>query len=228
MYYGDTIRNGVSNISYRIEKNLTLDAGVRYGYYRGMEVGTLAFSADTRAVITATITFTGSDSAGFTATRDANGFTIPSATGTVLDSSNSIPLLLEGGNTLAAPNYVSSFAFSLENTLRAQNAIGSPGAIGIGLGRSNFSGNLNTYFGDETILNKLITNTASSAAFQFRDNASLKTEIWDVPRLKYSSGVPEVTGVDTDIFANLGFQGLRDVINGRDYTVMVSRFDYAV
>jgi hypothetical protein len=33
--------------------------------------------------------------------------------------------------------------------------------------------------------------------------------------------------VDTDIFSNLAFQALRDVLNARDYTVMLSRFDYA-
>jgi hypothetical protein len=228
VYYGDTIRNGTTAVSYRIEKNYVLDAGVRYAYFRGMEVGTMAFSGDTRAVLTATLTFTGSDSTTFSATRDTGASTIPSSTGTVLDSSNSIPMLLEAGLTLASPNFVSSFAFSLENSLRAQNAVGSPGAVGIGLGRSSFTGNLNTYFGDETLLNKLLTSTASSVTFQFRDTGTFKSEIWDAPRIKYSSGAPEVTGVDTDIFANLAFQGLRDVLNNRDYTVMVSRFDYVV
>ncbi len=228
IYYGDTIRNGTTAFSYRIEKNYVLTAGTRYAYFRGMEVGTMAFSGDTRAVLTSTLTFTGSDSTVLNSTRDSGATTVAASTGTVLDSSNSVPLLLEAGETLSSPNFVSSFAFSLENNLRAQNAVGSPGAVGIGLGRSVFTGNLNTYFGDETLLNKLLTSTASSVTFQFRDQASSRSEIWDVPRLKYSSGSPEVTGVDTDIFANLSFQGLRDVLNDRDYTVMVCRFDYVI
>lgn len=228
VYFGDTIRNGVTEYSYRIEKHWELDAGTRYNYFRGMEVATLALTGDTRAIVTATLTFLGSDSTGFSAVRDSGATTIASATGTVLDSSNSVPWLMEGGASVTAPNYVSSFSFTLENNLRAQNAVGSPGAVGVGLGRSNLTGSLNTYFGDETVLNKLLNNTASSVAFSFRDSATSTIEIWDVPRLKYSSGVPEVTGIDTDIFSNLGFQALRDTLNGRDYTVMITRMDYAV
>lgn len=228
VYFGDTLRTGTSEFSYRIEKQYALDAGTRYSYFRGMEVATMAFNGDTRAVLTATLSFVGSDSTGFTVSRDSGATTINASSGNVLDSSNSIPWLLEGGSTVSTPNYVSSFTFSLENNLRAQNAIGSPGAVGIGQGRSNFTGSLNTYFGDETMLNKLITNTASSAAFAFRDSSTSKAEIWDVPRLKYSTGVPEITGIDTDIFANLSFQALRDSLNGRDYTVMLSRFDYVL
>lgn len=227
VYFGDTIRTGTSNLSYRLEKNYVLDAGVRYAYFRGCEVNTLAISGDTRAIVTATVSFMGSDSTGVSASRDGSATTIPSATGAVLDSSNSVPWLLEGGSTVTTPNYVSSFSFQMENNLRAQAAVGQPGAIGMGQGRANFTGNLNTYFGDETLYSKLINNTASSVAFSFRDSTTSKAEIWDVPRLKYSSGVPEVTGIDTDLFVNLSFQALRDVVNNRDYTVMLNRFDYA-
>ena len=228
IYFGDTIRTGQTNLSYRVEKQMQLDAGTRYAYYRGCEVNTNAISGDTRAIVTTSVSFIGSDSAGFTSSRDASAATIVSSTGTVLDSSNAVPWLLENGATVTTPNYVSSFTFQIENNLRAQNAVGSPGAIGVGQGRAVITGNLNTYFGDETLLNKLITNTASSVSFSFRDSASSKVDIWDIPRLKYSSGVPEITGIDTDIFANLAFQALRDTLNSRDYTIMLNRFDYAV
>lgn len=228
VYWGDTIRNGVTPASYRIEKSYVLDAGQRYAYYRGMQVGTIAVSAETRAVVTATVSWTGSDSTPMSPTRDSGAVTLASPAGTVLDSSNSVPLLLEAGTTLASPNYVSSFSFTLENNLRAQSAVGTAGAVGIGMGRSVFTGNLNTYFGDETILTKLINNTASSVTITLRDQATFKSDLWDVPRLKYSSGTPETTGVDTDIFSNLAFQGLRDVLNNRDYTVMLNHFDYVI
>jgi hypothetical protein len=51
-------------------------------------------------------------------------------------------------------------------------------------------------------------------------------EIWDMPRLKYSSGFPEVPGIDTDLTTALGFQALRDLAANRDYTIMLCRFDY--
>jgi hypothetical protein len=135
-------------------------------------------------------------------------------------------MILENGSAVGTPNYVSSFNFTLDNNLRAKAAVGQAGAIGVGQGRSEVTGTLSTYFGDESYLTKLINNTASSATFLFRDLAKLKGELWDIPRLKYSGGVPETTGIDTDLFANLTFQGLRDLVNNRDYTLLLTRFDY--
>lgn len=226
MYYGDTIRNGTSEFSYRIEKQYGLTGGTRYAYFRGMEVATMVINADTRAIVTQNFTFTGSDGVTPSGTRDAGASTEASAAGSVLDSSNSIPMILENGGAVGVPNYVSSFGFTLDNNLRQKAAVGQAGAIGIGQGRSEVSGTLSTYFGDETYLTKLINNTASSVTFLFRDLPKLKGELWDVPRIKYSGGVPEVTGIDTDIFANLTWQGIRDLTNNRDYTLLMTRFDY--
>jgi hypothetical protein len=226
MYFGDVIKNGISEFSYRMEKQYGLTGGTRYAYFRGMEVGSMAVGADTRAIVTKTYTFMGSDGIVPSATRDVGAVTEASSTGSVLDSSNSVPMLLENGAAVAAPNYVSSFGFTLDNNLRTRAAVGSAGAIGIGQGRSDVTGTLSTYFGDETYLTKLINNTATSLTFLFRDLPKLRGELWDAPRVKYSAGVPEVTGIDTDIFANLTWQAIRDGDAGRDYTLMLNRFDY--
>lgn len=226
VYWGDTIRNGVTEFSYRIEKQYGLTAGTRYAYYRGMEVASMTLSADTRAIVTQNFTWMGSDGVTPSATRDVSAVTEASESGSVIDSSNSVPMILENGGAVAVPNYVSSFAFTLDNNLRQKAAVGQAGAIGIGQGRAEVTGNLSTYFGDETYLTKLIGNTASSVTFLFRDLPKLRGELWDIPRIKYSGGVPEVTGIDTDIFANLTFQGIRDLVNNRDYTLMLNRFDY--
>lgn len=226
MYYGDTIRNGVAEFSYRMEKQYGLTGGTRYAYFRGMEVGSMTITADTRAIVTQGFTFMGSDGVLPSASRDAGAITENSGIGSVLDSSNSIPMILENGAAVNTPNYVSSFGFTVENNLRAKAAVGSAGAIGVGQGRADVTGTLSTYFGDETYLSKLINNTASSVTFLFRDLPKLRGELWDMPRIKYSGGVPEVTGIDTDIFANLTFQAIRDLASNRDYTLMLSRFDY--
>lgn len=226
LYYGDSIRNGIIEWSYRMEKQYGLIAGTRYAYFRGMEVSSMAMTADTRAIVTQTFTFMGSDGIVPSVTRDASAITETISAGTVMDSSNAVPMILENGSTVGTPNFVSSFAFTVDNNLRAKAAIGSPGAIGVGQGRSDVTGTLGTYFGDESYLAKLINNTASSVTILFRDLSKLKGELWDVPRIKYSGGVPEVTGIDTDIFANLTWQAIKDITNNRDYTILLSRFDY--
>lgn len=226
VYFGDTIRNGVTQFTYRVEKQYTLAAGVRYSYASGQQPSSLTLTADTRAVVTASLSWMGSDITAPSATRDAGAVTEAISSNTVMDSSNSVPMILEAGAVMGAPNYVSGFAFTLDNGLRARNGIGSPGAIGLGLGRVNITGTLTTYFGDETLLAKLRNTTASGTTIAFRDAANNCAEIWDIPRLKYTSGFPEVPGIDTDLTTPLGFQALRDLANNRDYTVMLSRFDY--
>jgi len=226
IYFGDTIRNGITQFTYRYEKQYELTVGTRYSYFSGQQPSALTISGETRGILGVTMTLLGSAGTAPSATRDTGASTETVETNSVLDASNSIPMLMEAGAVLAAPNYVSGFTMTFDNGLRARNAIGSPGAIGIGMGRVSVTGTLTTYFGDETLLAKLQNGTASGTTIAFRDNANLKSEIWDVPRLKYSSGFPEVPGIDTDLTTPLGFQGLRDVANNRDYTVMVSQFDY--
>jgi hypothetical protein len=228
VYFGDTIRNGVTQATYRVEKQYTLAGGLRYSYASGQQPSSLALNAQTRGVITATLSWMGSDLTAPSATRDSGAVTEAISSNSVLDGSNSVPMIIEAGAVLGAPNYVNGFAFTLDNGLRGQNAIGSPGAIGIGMGRAGITGTLTTYFGDETLLTKLRNVTASGATIAFRDGANLCAEVWDIPRLKYTGGFPEVPGIDTDLMTPLAFQALRDIANGRDYTLLLSRFDYAV
>lgn len=226
VYYGDNIRNGITQVTYRIEKQYELQVGTRYSYFSGQQPATLAYSGETRGVIGVTATWMGADGSAPAAGRDAGAATEAISSNSVLDASNSVPMLMEAGAILTAPNYVSGFTFTLDNGLRARNGVGSPGAIGLGMGRANITGTLTTYFGDETLLTKLRAGTPSGATVAFRDAANSCAEIWDVPRLKYTSGFPEVPGIDTDLTTPLGFQALRDIANGRDYTVMLCRFDY--
>jgi hypothetical protein len=81
---------------------------------------------------------------------------------------------------------------------------------------------LNTYFGDLTLYNKLLNNTATS--YDLRVGRDNKHVIIDLPRIKFSSGSPEVSGPDTDIPLNLGFQAMRDPTLG--YTIKVQQFHY--
>ncbi len=231
MYFGDTIRNGVTQATYRIEKQYALGVAgenIRYSYGSGQQPSALTLTAETRGIVTASATWMGSDLSQPAAARDAGAATEVISANSVLDASNSVPMIMEAGAIMAAPNYVSGFAFTLDNGLRARNAIGSAGAIGMGLGRAGITGTLTTYFGDETLLAKLRNGTASGCTIAFRDAANLTGEIWDIPRLKYTSGFPEVPGIDADLMTPLGFQALRDLANGRDYTVLLSRFDYLV
>lgn len=229
VFFTDTIRNGVvEGISYHIEEEFGLKAGIRYMYHRGQEVNSRVISAETKAIITDTWNFMGSDATPVDPARLANVTTLAKGSGSVLNSSTAVPLFLEDATVVTAPNYVNSFSISMENGKRARDAVGFLGSASIGTGRINVSGNLSTYFGSEVLYNKVITNEITSIAFGLADVAKRAAEIYDVPKVKFSGGNPDVTGIDTDIMVPITWQGLVDRENGRDYTILLSRFEYYI
>lgn len=235
-YFGDFLKNGVTDVTYSVEVEYSLSAPT-YMYYRGNKPSTYTLQADTQQIVTESVTFVGFNALDPTTTRGVSNFrgdavamgtpaTVDAQGYSVMDSSNAVPFVIAGGAEMAGPNFVNSFSIQLENNLRPQTAVGTLGAVGIGAGRVNITGNLNTYFGDTTELAKLTSNTATGFAVGFLDSAFNKGMIYDLPKIKYSGGQPDVTGIDTDIFLDLQFQALRDLAGGRDYTILIQNFDY--
>ena len=219
------MKNGITELSYTIEQEFGL-AATQYIYHRGQQANDFMIQGDSKAIINSKIGFLGLDATTMSVTRGSGAVTLPAAVGTVLNTSTSIVVFYENGTPVTSPNFVNSFSLTLENNLRAQDAVAVLGPAGIGVGRVSVSGELNTYFGDEVLYNKVLQNTVSNFTLGFRDTAGNLGAVWDIPRLKYSAGNPDVTGINTDIFINLGFQAIRDP--ARDYTISLSRFEHLV
>jgi hypothetical protein len=226
VFFGDTIANGVTQYSYTIEQQLGLTVGTRYQYLYGQTVDSVNIGSESKSVITASVGFQGGNADPFTAVRTTGATTNVPIQGVPLNSSSSIAMIMENGSRVGTPNFVNSFGINLSNNLRPRDAVGVLGPASIGTGRCNVTGSLSTYFGDETYYNKLVNSTVTSLAVGFRDTENFKGEVWDMPRVKYSSGAPDITGIDTDIFAPLEFQALGDPTGSVPYTVQVNVFDY--
>jgi hypothetical protein len=238
--FGDYIRNGIVEKSYSVQQAYLANA--QYQYLRGMEVSSLALSLESQSIMTGTFSLMGKDGqycpASFTgnlAFADATdvvavtsgvptGATlIDSSVTDVLNTSSNVGRIAENGIRISGPNYVMSAQFTIENNLRMQNAIGSLGAIGIGVGTCTITGTLNAYFGDATLLAKVIGNTATSFDFVVgRDDTGYM--LFDMPRVKFSSGTTPVSGINTDVMQELGFQAIMDKVLG--YQIHCQKFEY--
>jgi hypothetical protein len=228
-YFTDCIKNGVvEDISYYIEEEFGLTAGTRYMYHRGQEVNSRVISAETKAIITDTWNFLGADATPVATSRQTGAVSLAPSIGSVLNSSTSVPVMYENGVPVVGPNFVNSFSITIENAKRTRDAVAVMGAADIGTGRLGVTGTMNTYFGSEVYYNKVISNEITSLAFGFGDQAAMRSEIYDMPKVKYSGGTPDVTGIDTDIMVALEFRALRDIEHDRDYTLMLSRFEYRI
>ena len=223
VFFGDILRNGIVEKSYSLELEYAGMAVTEWEYYTGMEVNSLAFTADAQAIMNLEFGFMGK-SASVSGSRFAGATTLAAASNEVMNTSSNVGSIREGDSEVSTPNFVMSMSLTIENNLRMRNAIGSAAAIGIGVGRANVTGEIQTYFGSTALLAKLRANTASSIDFRVNDPTGTKAYIFDMPRVKYQSGAPEVQGIDTDIMLNLGFQAVRDPTLG--YTIQLQRFEY--
>lgn len=221
IFFGDYLRNGVTPKSFTLEEQFQDLAVPEYHTYTGMRVGTMVFTAASQSIMEANITFMGAN-ATYLTTRVAGATDLPVATGEVLNTSANVGRIAEGGAALTDPNYVMSSEITIDNTLRRQNAIGNAGSIGIGLGRANVTGKISTYYGNNSLLSKLLANTASSFDQRIMSSDGSYAMVFDVPRVKYASGAPTVPGVDTDRMLDLTFQGLVHPTLG--YTLHIQRF----
>jgi len=225
LWLGDYIRNGTTKKSYTAEiqyQDLTVP---EFEYYRGMRVANHTVNGESQSIVKGGFSLMGASVDNYTTRNNsvAVGTDRPAPTNDVLNTSDNVGALFENGVAVAAPNSVMMASLTIDNTLRRRNAIGSAYSIDIGLGRCMVTGTLKFYYGSNAILNRIRTGTASSYMQRFTDPTGTKALVYDVPRIKFSSGVPVVSGVDTDRTMDANFQGLRHPVLG--YTIHVQRFE---
>ena len=112
---------------------------------------------------------------------------------------------------------------NISNNLRKQTAVGSIGAIGIGAGRCDVTGSLNTYFGDMDLLSLSYNVTEVSFDIRFED-ADDHVFLIDIPKIKFTGGVPDVSGTDADVVVDMPFQAMMHTT--LLYTIRIQQFHY--
>ena len=220
VWIGDVLRNGVTRRSFSAEQSFLGQATPTHIYHRGLIPYNLKIDIASNAVVKADFRFIGRSSTD-QETRLAGASSVPAATGDVLNSSANVGRLGEGGVALTAPNFVTAASISIDNNARALNAVGSLGSVGAGVGRSAVTGRLSTYFGSRALLAKLLTNQTTSYDMALTDSQG-RTLLIDLPALKFSSGAPEVSGVDRDVMLDLDFQAIRHPVLG--WQIQLQRF----
>lgn len=221
LYLGDRVRNGTTKLFHSLERRYLDHSPVTYEYFVGMLVNSLALTLGTQAIVTAVANFAGfSSSVGNT--RFAGATDVAAPANSVMNTSSNVGRIGRGSSgVVTGPNYVLDAAFTINNNSRRQNAVGSLGSVGIGVGECTVTGTLNAYFGDKSLLEDVLNNTARSLDIRVQDNAG-KVLVFDMPRLKYSQGAPAVPGKNQDVVIPLAFQSILD--NTGLYTIQAQRF----
>lgn len=216
---GDTLINGVTQKSYTLERSFLDQSSVLYEYLRGMVPGTFSLTASSKSIVECAFGFTGSTQE-YTESRVGSVTDESAGSFSVINASSNVGRLAEGGTAIAGTNFVTEATIEIENNLRERNAVGHLGATSIGAGEFSVTGSMNTYFDNKTMAEKVVNNTETSFSMAFTDGSG-NTIIFDLPRVKFSEGSPEVSGKNEDVMLNLSYQAILDEELG--YTMKVTR-----
>ncbi|MCM1497282.1 MAG: phage tail tube protein [Clostridium sp.] len=231
IYFGDFLKNAdkemdptkpIEIISYTLEQSFLDHSPIDYQYVSYMIPDTMSISMNAADFITINTSFQGGTAAVST-TRVSGATDKASAQNPVMNTSSNIARIARGETQIKGANYVSELSMEINNNARRRNAVGVFGAWSIGVGEFAVTGTMNTYFSNADLLQDLVNNQETSLNFVVKDN-SKHAYFFDLPRVKYSSGNPEVSGKNEDVMLSLDYQAIRDPNLG--YTLSLSKFDY--
>lgn len=210
------VKNGTVQRSFSIEKELA-DV-TQFFLYRGMTTSKMSMSFQSGSIVGGSFEFMGKDAQRLTSTGLA-GTASASETYDVANAVAGVGKIMEAGADLAG-TFIKSLTLDVDNGLRAQDAIGTLGAVGIGSGTLSASGNIEVYFADGTMYDKFRNNTATSLSWFVRDGAG-NGYVVTLPKIKFSGGKINAGGLNQDVMLSMQWQGLMDAVSGK--TILVDR-----
>jgi len=240
LYFGDNVENGAGAVSahqFAVERRFEDQAEVLRELFLGMALNNFSLALAPQAIANGSVTFFGFSSETQVETGNAHIGTVPPAlyenlpndlpapANSVYNTSTNVGRLGRGVDPIdtAGVNFVLDASIDLTNNLRRQPAVGVFGAAGIGVGEVGVTGNLRTYFDNKEILDQILNNTETSLDLSVVDNDG-QAMLFDMPRIKFSGGAPDVPGKNQDVTIPATYQAILDADLG--YTISVQRFHF--
>lgn len=203
------LTHGVAQTSFTVEK-LNSDIGV-FIAFRGMTPNNFNMKIASGTLSEASFEFMGKDGLESSATSlpgtpiPADAFDIHSG---VSGATNAV--WLDG--VPVSGTFAKSVDLSFGNALRAQDAIGTLGSVGVGSGTIECTVNMQIYFADKNQFTKFRTNVNQSISFATTDAAGNGYMV-SLPACNLSSWKSNAGAKDQDQMVDLTFMALRDAGN---------------
>ena len=183
----DVLKSGTTRRSFTIEREFGDLATPEYHRHTGCEFNSMAVSVAPNQMATATFTIVGKDLevatsevAGSTYSADVGNTPFDSFTGSIT----------EGGSAIAT---VTAIEFTIENGIEPLFSVGSDTTNRPSIGKSRVTGSLTTYFDSKALYEKFLNETESEIVLTLTDVDGNDYQ-FDIPRVKYNSGQPDVSG----------------------------------
>lgn len=200
-----TLVNGVLERHFTIQKKFS-DV-TQFFNFTGSKINTGSLTITPGAIVTGS--FGVMAKAGARTGAQFGGATTPAGT-TTTPMNGAAGVTLAQIDTVAIPGGLMNFTININNNRREQDAVGSDSAQDIVMGRFEATGDIEVYFADGTLFDKLAAQTAF--AFQTKmAGPGTTNEIWiDIPKAKYENGEVVASGTDTDVVFKATYRALYD------------------
>lgn len=213
----DELKSGTTRRSFTIERKFNDLATPEYHRHTGCEFNSMAVSVAPNQMATATFTIVGKDLevataevAGSSYSADAGNTPFDSFTGSIT----------EGGSAIAT---VTAIEFTIENGIEPLFSVGSDTTNRPSIGKSRVTGSLTTYFDSKALYEKFINETESEIVLTLTDVDGNDYQ-FDIPRVKYNSGQPDVSG-EGAVTISMDFVALYNDADGSQ--LVITRTDAA-
>ena len=240
LYFGDHVENGVEAVAahqFALERRFEDQAEVLRELFLGMALNNFSLNLAPQDIAKGAVTFFGFASATQVETGNAHVGTVPPAlyetepndvaasSNPVYNTSSNVGRLGRGVDAVdaAGVNFVLEASIELTNNLRRQEAVGVFGASGIGVGEVGVTGTMRTYFDNKEILDLILANTETSLDISVVD-ANGRAMLFDMPRIKFSGGAPDVPGKNQDVTIPAAYTAILDPDFG--YTISAQRLHF--
>jgi len=205
----DVLKAGTTRRSFTIER--TFQDITQYVRYTGCEVNTMSISIAPNSMVGVSFGFIGKDqsiaqtaiaSSTYSALTDTCQFDSFTAT------------ISEGGSPIAL---VTEAEITLENGIEPQFVVGSSTTLRPSIGRCNVTGSITVYLEDQAMLTKFQNETESSLDLTLTDPDGNTFQI-EIPKLKYTSGQPDVSG-EGSVTVSMDFQAIYDSVDASNIVI---------
>jgi len=183
----DVLKSGTTRRSFTIERKFNDLDTPEYHRHTGCEFNSMAVSVAPNQMATATFSIVGKDLS--VNTTEVSGSTYSADSGnTPFDSFTGS--ISEGGSAIAT---VTAIEFTIENGIEPLFSVGSDTTNRPSIGKSRVTGSLTTYFDSKALYEKFLNETESEIVLTLTDVDGNDYQ-FDIPRVKYNSGQPDVSG----------------------------------
>jgi hypothetical protein len=223
VFFGDTIKNGVTTFSETLERGFMAQAVPSYIIQRGMIAGQGEFNFQSEQLATWTLTFTGMT--GEISTTSLDDAPDPATTNRIMSAAVNVGRIAEAGVSIGGPNFIKSLKLTINNNLRPLSAIRDDGQVGpvdIGSGSADVTVALESYFGSAVLLQKLFAGTATNLnARVAKDSQAI---VFGIPRVTFTDGSVSAGGKNQDAMLPLTAQASIDPLTNAH--VLMDRLEY--